>query len=400
MKPIVILGAGLSGLSCASYLHKAGKKVLVLEEKNSVGGRVASTRNERGFLLDEGFQVLLNSYPELSKLISLEQLELQSFNSGALIFDGVKLNLLANPFRHPRMVFKTLLNSIATVKDKILVVKLLLLAQRHKEDSPVGQTTTLTFLQEFGFSENFIEFFWRPFLTGVYLDPDLSVGSNFFQFLIRCFGWGEVSLPKKGMVELPIQISKNIPMESLRLGTKVRSWTANEVFLENGEKIEARKVICAFDSTPEVNEAGKENFRRVITHYFTSPRLSSLGWEKWLILIPRKLGIKISHMALLSSVAETYGSDGAPLLSVSIVGEEKVSLESVKKEIEKVAGKPLELELVGTTEVRKALPIIQKETKGIETCAGVLYCGDRWASPSINGALRSGRLAAETIIAS
>ena len=105
-------------------------------------------------------------------------------------------------------------------------------------------------------------------------------------------------------------------------------------------------------------------------------------------------------MALLSSVAETYGSDGAPLLSVSIVGEEKVSLESVKKEIEKVAGKPLELELVGTTEVRKALPIIQKETKGIETCAGVLYCGDRWASPSINGALRSGRLAAETIIAS
>ena len=40
--PVVIVGAGLAGLSCAVALHDAGRDVVVLEASDGVGGRVGA----------------------------------------------------------------------------------------------------------------------------------------------------------------------------------------------------------------------------------------------------------------------------------------------------------------------------------------------------------------------
>lgn len=398
----IIIGAGLSGLACALTLKKAGKTFQIFEASNSVGGRVRTQGSSDGFLYDEGFQVLLSSYPELKNFVELSALNLQKFNSGALIYQGPgQFELLANPLVHPETVIGGLSGSLATVKDQFLVLKLMWKVRSFQTDSVANSESTETYLNKFGFSPKFIEYFWRPFLTGVYLDESLSLPSDFFQFLLRCFQGGEVTIPLDGMQQLPMKMAEALPAGSIQLNKKVSSFGHDHIILESGERIETTQVICAADFKmlhPQDDQL-ISSFRSVTTYYFTGEGLSKIGWGKWLVLIPKEFGFKINHLCLLSEVSTGY-SLREPLLSVSLVGKKSASVEGIMAEIAKIAGQKIPgLRHLKTTEVPYALPKVHKEASGFVKIDGVIHCGDRWASPSINGALRSGRMAAEAALA-
>ena len=384
-KKIIIIGAGVSGIACAITLKKLGLESLLLEGDQRVGGRIKTDRNDEGFLFDRGFQVLLNSYPELNHFLDLKKLQLKNFNSGALIYAEGSNRLLANPFKHSHLVFKSLFTDLATFKDKLLIPSLMVKALSVLELRNLKGQTTHDFLKEFGFSDRFISKFWKPFLTGVYLDSTLSLDANYFLFLLRSFSLGSVSIPENGMEEIPKQMANGLDPLSIKTSCKVREIHRNHVILESGETLEADIVIKAFN-------AAHENYRSVSTYYFCTSQ--KLDWKKWLLLIPPGLGFNINSLTLLSEVSKAYAPQGQTLISASVVGNENpISANQIRDEVIQISKFNLKLQHLRTETVKHALPYLRKDLKKeFSFDQGVYECGDHWSAPSLNGALRSGRL--------
>jgi phytoene desaturase len=53
-RKITILGSGISSLSCAAFLAKAGHDVTILEKNETIGGRARQFRTDNGFTFDMG----------------------------------------------------------------------------------------------------------------------------------------------------------------------------------------------------------------------------------------------------------------------------------------------------------------------------------------------------------
>lgn len=110
--PVIIVGGGLSGLSAAAYLARAGHAVLLFEKASTPGGR-ARTRERNGFFFNQGAHAFRlhgagervlselgvsysGSLPQLSGTFGLADGKLHSFSTGAAspellrVFDRVK----------------------------------------------------------------------------------------------------------------------------------------------------------------------------------------------------------------------------------------------------------------------------------------------------------------------
>jgi glycine/D-amino acid oxidase-like deaminating enzyme len=241
--PVIIIGGGVAGLTAARSLHEAKRPFLLFEAAPAPGGRVA-TDAAMGFRIDRGFQVFLSAYPEARRWLDYEQLDLRPYRPGALIRKGGRFSLLSDPLRRPADLFPTLTSPLATLADKIRILRL----RRKLQCVPLAaiwempERTTLEFLRAEGFSETIIECFFRPFLSGIFLERDLSTSARFFAFVFKMMGEGEVMLPALGINAIPAELARPLPAESLRFGTKV---TALEPSASGTE------WVISFDANPE-----------------------------------------------------------------------------------------------------------------------------------------------------
>ena len=97
---IVIVGAGIAGLTAGRILHRAGCDITVYETSDGIGGRVRSDQL-RGFTLDRGFQVLFTAYPAAMRQLDYASLNLRAFDPGAIIAFAAERHILADPLRDP-----------------------------------------------------------------------------------------------------------------------------------------------------------------------------------------------------------------------------------------------------------------------------------------------------------
>lgn len=67
-KKVVVIGGGLSGLSCAKYLVDAGYSPVVLEARDILGGKVSAWRDDDGDWIETGLHIFFGAYPNMMNL--------------------------------------------------------------------------------------------------------------------------------------------------------------------------------------------------------------------------------------------------------------------------------------------------------------------------------------------
>lgn len=401
----IIVGGGIAGLCCAKTLHEAGKTFVLLEASDRVGGRVATDVVD-GFQLDRGFQVLLTEYPEAKRVLDYAALELKSFEPGALVYHQGSFARLSDPWRRPQHLISTATSSAASFGDKLKISSLRSHVCKGSLDEIFQrpEMSTQQGLERFGFSKTIIDRFFRPFLGGVFLEPDLNTSTRMFEFVFRMFSRGAAAIPAHGMGAIPAQIAQGLPKGSVRLKTKVTFVEEQTVTLELGEQLTAPAVVIAVEN-PEAFKlinAAPRNACGVTCVYFEAaePPLD----EPILVLNGDGEG-PINNLCVPSQVAPSYAPDGKSLISTTVLGvdnDESVAIDVRTQMVSwfgQIASKYRHLK---TVRIPFALPsqvTLDPVEKSVEIRKGLYRCSDDCDTASINGAMAAGRRAAEAIIA-
>ncbi|KAJ0080029.1 hypothetical protein Patl1_24418 [Pistacia atlantica] len=418
---VIIIGAGLAGLAAATKLHSQNIPFLLLEASDAVGGRVR-TDTLNGFLLDRGFQIFITAYPEAQKLLDYNALNLQKFYSGAKIFHNGRFHTVADPLRHFGDSLNSLANPIGSALDKLLIglTRIRVLSKSDEEIFSAGEVSVLDLLKSIGFSESIIERFFKPFFGGIFFDKELETSSRLFDFIFKCLALGDNTIPAKGIGEIPNQLAAKLPSDSILLNTKVVSVDLNSrnsanVWLQNGEVLNTELGIILAVEEPEVDKLlpGKElnpqrkKFRSTVCLYFSANRDKIPVQDPVLFLNGSGKGI-VNNMFFATNVAPSYAPSDKALVSVSLIGLfEDVSDDNLRDEVIREISGWFGSEMVGSWEhlrtyrIRFAQPNQSPPTnlmKNPKRESGLYLCGDYMTSATFDGALVSGRRAAEALM--
>ncbi|MFZ0324836.1 MAG: FAD-dependent oxidoreductase, partial [Actinomycetes bacterium] len=205
---VVVVGAGLAGLCTARCLHQAGLDVRVVEASDGVGGRVRTDRVD-GYLLDRGFQLYNPAYPEGARVLDHTALDLRPLTRGLLVAMGDRQWRLGDPRENPGWAWDGLRAPIGSLSDRARFVAWALQQARRDPEAIVDEVdmTTEQHLRALRLSPRFVDRVVRPFLSGVFLEPDLLTSRRFADLVIRTFVHGTPSVPALGMQQIPDQLA-------------------------------------------------------------------------------------------------------------------------------------------------------------------------------------------------
>lgn len=403
----VIVGAGVAGLCCALRLQEKNIPCLLLEASEEPGGRVRTDRVD-GFLLDRGFQVLLTAYPEARRVLDYKALRLKTFQPGALVRTGGKLHRVSDPFRQPWTLPATLLAPIGTFTDKKTVARFRghVLQGTVEEIWARPETSSLEALKGFGFSQGMIDSFFRPFFGGIFLETELATPSRMLEFVFRMFSQGRAALPSAGMGMIPQQLAARLPAGTVRLNTRVESIGPGEVRLKGGERIAATAVVLATEAPeaarllPELHPPG---FHDTACLYYAASK-DPVG--KAILVLNGEGGGPVDNLCVPSAVAPTYAPAGQALVSAMVIGASGADEKDLESQVRKHLTSWFGTEVSGWKHLRTyRIPLALPARKSLDPAAlpvrrnpGIYLCGDHRETPSLQGAMVSGRRAAEAVV--
>ncbi len=318
----------------------------------------------------------------------------------------------ADPLRMPRSAVGAAASPVGTIADKLRLMQMRhdLVGTDPKELLRRPEISAIRSLELRGFSAEMIEYFFRPFFGGVFIDPDLVTSSRLMEVFFRCFSLGDTVLPSNGMGALAEQLAGRLPEGTVSFGRSVTEADAGSVRLDDGSRVEAGAVVVATEeaAAAKLCDLPEPGPGRVTTcFYFDAPSTAIAG--PWLVLAPADDG-PVNELAVPSSVAAGYAPEGRSLVAASVIGPDadRPGLdEAVRKQLSGWFGENTVASWnpLATYRVERALPDFQPgrlvpNGKPPRLDSGVFICGDHRETPSIQGALVSGRKAAEAVLRS
>jgi phytoene dehydrogenase-like protein len=395
---VVVIGAGLAGLSAATRLAAAGCDVQLLEAGGHTGGRLATVRID-GFAVDRGFQVLNTGYPRAADL-DLGALELGWFERGAVIRVDGRAHRVVDPRKRPAAALGTASAPIGSVREKAALTLFSLRAGytpvEHLLRSPERRAEEA--LRAAGVGDTALERFLRPFLAGVLLEDELATSSRYLDLLWRSFVRGAIGLPADGMQAVGEQLAGRLGTGCVQLHTRVRAVSSGSVVTDSGIWTADAVVVATDPGTaaellPAVEAVAS---REVTTHLHVLPQSP---WPTPLIVLGQPRG-RLVNSVVLSDAQPRYSPDGRALVASSTLV--RTTEDEVRAEIAAAHDvSPSDLEHLASVTVPgaqpAALPPLQLR-RPVDLGDRLFVCGDHRDTPSIQGAMASGARAARAVL--
>jgi phytoene dehydrogenase-like protein len=402
-RPVVIVGAGLAGLACATRLTAAGVPVRILEASDGIGGRVRSDRID-GFIVDRGFQVVLTAYPELHRQFDIARLDLREFAPGALVWRERRGHIVSDPFRDPRHALTTALAPIGSLLDKLRVA---LLRARVRSGHPArllagADASTLDALRAAGFSDRMIERFFRPLVGGIQLDPELGDSRRMFDIIFRMLADGAAAVPAEGMGAIPQQLASQLQPDQIEFNAPVSGIRPGGVEVST-RLIPARAVVVATDGPTASRLLGLTpvKSKSVGSVWFAADRAPT---DSKLVILDGSGRGPVLNVAVMSNVAPSYAPTGGHVIAAALPGVIDGDLEALTRaQLRQWWGAQVDRWQVLAThriehgQPRQSSPFTPK--RSVALADGIFVCGDHRDTSSSQGALFSGRRTGEAVLA-
>ena len=382
---VVVVGAGLAGLNATLTLQDAGFEVQLIDAADRVGGRVATDVVD-GFRLDRGFQLINANYPELRKLNVINEIEFVEAPRAISISIEGKESFLGDPRKH--------LTSALDAQTGSLRQKLGLLGYLAR--SPKSGESVATQLLPLGRTYDRV---LRPFLTGVFLTDPSEVEGSVGKEIITSFVTGRPGLPAGGAGDLAAALAKRV--KNLQLNTRIEA--IKDGYLKTNKrssKIEFDSLIVATDVTTTAQLLDIDSVPPQVgcTTWYHVPNYAP-SEHPYLLLDGMQAGPVVNSL-VISNMVSSYAPLGRHLVSTTTI--QRASESEVRRHLAAMWGTSTQKwELIAKYEIPAALPLARvgnRLANNVRISKNIFVAGDWRESPSQNGALKSGRRAAETLI--
>ena len=380
---VLIVGAGLAGINAAITLESAGVDVRVIEASDRPGGRIASDVID-GFICDRGFQLINAKYPAVQELEVIKELD---FIPAPRVIE-VAIGDRRHPIGDPRQLPWSALNkATGTIPEKVALVRFMV--GKAKAGQSIGEA-----LRGTGTCYDRV---LRPFLHGVFLtDPD-NVDSIYGHSIIKSFVNGKPGVPRNGVGELPKALVRRV--SNVVYNTQVDRIDLTSIRTNNGTYT-ANKILIATDATTATQLLGLTEVPRMagcITWYHAVSQNPSGSGR--LVVDGQRRG-PITNTVVMSDISSNYAPKNQHLISTTT--DVNVTESDVRRHLAILWGTSThDWQFIAKYEIPAALPIhsvgraLSQSTKISEHH---FVAGDHRTVPSQQGALFSGRLAAQLIL--